>query len=573
MSSPAQPTGPGHIQDTSAPHSRGTTPTAEPLVPYPESALASVDRTSVHPSNEGWPAFARSDMAMMAQPQPCTYAESQSAEVEDGEMKTILDMLEIKLTPFWEINEITQRDRQQQMKECALEMTDDAFQYANLSREQNKEKYEHAFFSTLSKMAVMYMNVQSTKQSSRAMTPMTPVLRAPGTLPTDLVTIGATSVAEDNSTDYNIEELHPVVKVDVDSMAATINAPCRQDESDAKYACGATAAYRFTAAKKGKGISQSTPANPAAGPSRMWSSKTSANQPVNIHVNSLLPKPQIAPSSTPVHPNITLRNDHAPSKACDAQAIAMHIQDRAFKDRVVLQHMHNTDIQQYGTSTIPDQGIEICSPRDNEAVEASGTAQTVPKNEPEGTNPELLHAYSELIDPEGHERGREKLRQAMIMSGYKLPDNMALPRDRVRFSSNKPQTPRQSTPNLTTAQITPVRVKSEASTPAPQYLQYTARPSPLCQVSVPASIVNPGVVESVDNHHQRMEGRLTTIIHEMLRNKVTIPEGFKFNQKMEITTADKYNGSAKFADLEDWLSALCYKMALSQMGGQEADCA
>ena len=66
-----------------------------------------------------------------------------------------------------------------------------------------------------------------------------------------------------------------------------------------------------------------------------------------------------------------------------------------------------------------------------------------------------------------------------------------------------------------------------------------------------------------------MEQRLIQLIHEALGVRIVFPDGFKFNQKLE--SIDKYSGSAKFADLENWLSKLVYKLAVRQIGGNDLD--
>lgn len=79
----------------------------------------------------------------------------------------------------------------------------------------------------------------------------------------------------------------------------------------------------------------------------------------------------------------------------------------------------------------------------------------------------------------------------------------------------------------------------------------------------------PGVAEAADRHRSTMEQRLLLLIHEALSVRISYPDGVKFNQKLD--TSDKYTGSAKFADLENWLSDLVYKLAIRQLGGKDLD--
>src|SRR5277367_1031736 len=81
----------------------------------------------------------------------------------------------------------------------------------------------------------------------------------------------------------------------------------------------------------------------------------------------------------------------------------------------------------------------------------------------------------------------------------------------------------------------------------------------------------PGMAEAIIQHQNEMEDRLSKLIYESLGTRLSLPEGFKMSQKIESGTINKYTGSAKFADLENWLSATVYRMAVRQLGGRELD--
>ncbi|PPQ84565.1 hypothetical protein CVT24_006596 [Panaeolus cyanescens] len=79
------------------------------------------------------------------------------------------------------------------------------------------------------------------------------------------------------------------------------------------------------------------------------------------------------------------------------------------------------------------------------------------------------------------------------------------------------------------------------------------------------------IPEVEENHQMQMESRLSQLIHQTLSVRIDYPPGVKYNQKMEAGPNDKYSGSGKFADLENWLSLLCHKYAVRQLGGADLD--
>ncbi|PPQ94192.1 hypothetical protein CVT25_003782, partial [Psilocybe cyanescens] len=147
------------------------------------------------------------------------------------------------------------------------------------------------------------------------------------------------------------------------------------------------------------------------------------------------------------------------------------------------------------------------------------------------------------------------------------------------------QTP-QMLPDNTS--LPPPRVKNEATSLPPKEIPGYAQPrvreprrSPLAKETSPNmrgfsmprtnrdDMDEPGIPEAKLVHKKAMEDRLVKLMDETLAIQMVFPAGFKFNQKMD--TSEKYAGSPKFADLENWLSSLCYRFAVRQMGGPELD--
>ncbi|PPQ85960.1 hypothetical protein CVT25_001693 [Psilocybe cyanescens] len=138
------------------------------------------------------------------------------------------------------------------------------------------------------------------------------------------------------------------------------------------------------------------------------------------------------------------------------------------------------------------------------------------------------------------------------------------------------------------ASLPPPRVKNEATSLPPKEIPGYAQPrvrepqrSPLAKETSPNmhgfsmprtnrdDMDEPGIPEAKLVHKKAMEDRLMKLMDEMLAIQMVFPAGFKFNQKMD--TSEKYAGLPKFADLENWLSSLCYRFAVRQMGGPELD--
>jgi len=83
----------------------------------------------------------------------------------------------------------------------------------------------------------------------------------------------------------------------------------------------------------------------------------------------------------------------------------------------------------------------------------------------------------------------------------------------------------------------------------------------------PSHYNKPGVLKANKYHQQTMKDRLSRIIDEQLQHQMAYPDGFKPNLKLDSNAVTKYDGSSKFLNLENWVSAVTYRYALQRLGG------
>ena len=76
-----------------------------------------------------------------------------------------------------------------------------------------------------------------------------------------------------------------------------------------------------------------------------------------------------------------------------------------------------------------------------------------------------------------------------------------------------------------------------------------------------------GIAEAREYHRSNMKDRLDRIINDVIGFELAFLEGYKPSFKMEKADLKKYDGSAEMVDLEDWLSATTYQLALQRLGG------
>jgi hypothetical protein len=91
--------------------------------------------------------------------------------------------------------------------------------------------------------------------------------------------------------------------------------------------------------------------------------------------------------------------------------------------------------------------------------------------------------------------------------------------------------------------------------------------------SMPAAVPPPtipmGRQEAELHYRDMMLARLMNTISEALWQPLRFPDGYK--PFLKTDTVQKYGGSPKFSDLENWLAALAYRYALLKLGGGDYD--
>lgn len=84
------------------------------------------------------------------------------------------------------------------------------------------------------------------------------------------------------------------------------------------------------------------------------------------------------------------------------------------------------------------------------------------------------------------------------------------------------------------------------------------------------SPVAEGVQLAAEYHRQRMHERLKALIFERLGVRLSIPDGVK-PRRTDAKAIGLYSGSAKFGDIEEWLTNLVVMLAVNQFGGTDRD--
>jgi hypothetical protein len=88
---------------------------------------------------------------------------------------------------------------------------------------------------------------------------------------------------------------------------------------------------------------------------------------------------------------------------------------------------------------------------------------------------------------------------------------------------------------------------------------------------MPSHYTAPGILEASKFHRQTMQGRLSKILEEHLWRPIDYPDGFKPNLKLDSSSVKRYDGSPKFLDLENWVSAVAFRYALQRLGGDDSE--
>ncbi|GLB37195.1 putative DNA RNA polymerase [Lyophyllum shimeji] len=79
-----------------------------------------------------------------------------------------------------------------------------------------------------------------------------------------------------------------------------------------------------------------------------------------------------------------------------------------------------------------------------------------------------------------------------------------------------------------------------------------------------------GIKAAGEQHRSKMHNRIHELIVQRLSVRLSLPEGLK-PHRADSKAVGTFRGSAKFSDLENWLTNLVVMMAASQYGGPERD--
>ncbi|KAF5381373.1 hypothetical protein D9615_008424 [Tricholomella constricta] len=79
-----------------------------------------------------------------------------------------------------------------------------------------------------------------------------------------------------------------------------------------------------------------------------------------------------------------------------------------------------------------------------------------------------------------------------------------------------------------------------------------------------------GIHAAGEQHKTKMHERLHQLMHERLSVRLSLPDGMK-SRRADSKSVGTYSGSAKFGNLEEWLSSLVVMLAVSQFGGEGRD--
>ena len=80
-----------------------------------------------------------------------------------------------------------------------------------------------------------------------------------------------------------------------------------------------------------------------------------------------------------------------------------------------------------------------------------------------------------------------------------------------------------------------------------------------------------GILEASEFHWQTMQGQLSKILEEHLWRPIDYPDSFKPNLKLDSNSVKRYDGSSKFLDLKNWVSAVVFRYTLQCLGGDNLE--
>ncbi|PPQ81456.1 hypothetical protein CVT25_013369 [Psilocybe cyanescens] len=165
------------------------------------------------------------------------------------------------------------------------------------------------------------------------------------------------------------------------------------------------------------------------------------------------------------------------------------------------------------------------------------------------------HIQDQGITFDGH------IAQEATQMLHMLPDKVTLPQPRVKTEATG--LPPKESPGYAQPRVREQRRSPLAKETSPNMQGFSMPRTDRDDMD------KPGIPEAKLVQKKAMEDHLVKLMDKTLAIQMVFPVGFKFSQKMD--TSEKYAGSPKFADLESWLSSLCYHLAFGQMGGPELD--
>jgi hypothetical protein len=87
----------------------------------------------------------------------------------------------------------------------------------------------------------------------------------------------------------------------------------------------------------------------------------------------------------------------------------------------------------------------------------------------------------------------------------------------------------------------------------------------------PLHYTAPEILKASKFHWQTMQGLLSKILEEHLWCPIDYPDGFKPNLKLDSNSVKRYDGSSKFLDLENWVSAIAFRYTLQCLGRDDSE--
>jgi hypothetical protein len=430
--------------------------------------------------------------------------------VDMGEIAEPAAVLEDQIEALWQIHGVERLDRRQVMRSLATQNVMDAVTHSRQNIPENSPQWRELIMTSLTRIVKRYVEARQQKAMSRASTPMGPVM-----IPTPSIqpTISQWASAPSTSPQHHEPSTHAPMERSptIERAVANIAGPRMTGEADEQFRRRMAAMERM---------------HPQDG---MTIPKYSGGQPGVLGE---------APNTDNklVYPFVTRRTLRADN----------------WKDRVVYQKMRREDLAKFGSSAIDDQNVGFSS---NGVIDLDVSEPEVPDVRPKIEDTSRLSVFQT---------------PAPLTTIFEQPRtnmNKDIGKSGVRFTPPTPREPELYSPPVRKTERDPIDIRSygiPGITPERRSQRGYSEP----RVHGPRSDA-PGVIEAADRHRSVMEQRLSQLIHEALSVKLTYPDGFKFSQKLEA--GNKYTGSAKFADLEDWLSDLVYRMATRQLGGPDLD--